>query len=128
MNHNIFCFDLTCKTFNNNPVQYILIDYFSDQADLINDHGAQASNFEIEQTGLGEFEVIFMLQVHDYGVSQVGVHLLGAYLRKVYEGVLSGETGFEIQRCDVIHSSGRGASIGWDAIKNEPIINDLELE
>lgn len=128
MDHNIFCFDLICQTLSNDPVQYDLIDYFSDQADLINDHGTYASDFEIEQTSPQEFEIIFILQVRDYGVSQVGVHLLGAFLREVYEGVLAGETNFEIRSCEIIHSSGRGVSISWDINKNEPIIHDLELE
>ena len=127
MEHNTFDFIVTCSGDRNYPANYYLYDYFTDCAE--SDNAAfEVEGMAVQESGIGLWTVTFKLVVRDYGIAQIGMHLVGAYLRSVYEPIYEGETEFIIDECVFYHTTGRGARIDWDDANSKPIIERVDRE
>ena len=126
MDHNLFHFIAKCCTSLEEIKIEIISSYFSSNSkydfELL-----EIKELIIAKTYRSLYKAELFIETKDYGVSQVGVSIIGSYIRKLYTNLKPQEYGFLIDNCMINPNTeeGKGASVRWDYQTNQLIIEEL---
>jgi len=126
--HNVFRFTIWCTVLSTSPNS--IYNHFVNSADKLAHKSIRVVGIIINQPKDGNYIVDLKLEVRDYGVGQVGVDIIGEYIRQIYYDQHKKEKyAINIDACK-IHpcEGGKGAFIRWNRDKNEVVVDEIEPE